>query len=174
MPDGRGNAARQRILEFIQGHPGTSAREVQRSLGIGWGEAAYHLARLARDGAVSRWRGGRRDYYFGPGWSEDDRRVLIAMQSPTERWILVELARRPGQTFVELDTRIPVSKSTLAFHLKFLLVAGSVVVEPLGGMRRYYSRRPDRVLELFQRYRESWSDRLVDRFASVFGGLVRD
>jgi predicted transcriptional regulator len=165
--------ARRRIFDFVGEHPGSSARNVQRGLGLGWGETVYHLEQMLRVGLLRRERGGRRDYYFRADMPPIDRQLLLVMQSPIERGLLVELARFPGRSFGELMTRLALGKTTTAFHLKFLVALGLVDAESSGPRRRYSVRRPDLVLRLYASFRDSFEDRWVDRFSSTWGGLVR-
>jgi predicted transcriptional regulator len=164
---------RRRIADFIGAHPGSSARTVQRGVGLGWGETAYHLDQMLRAGLLHRERGGRRDYYFPADMPPIDRQLLLSMQSAVERALLVELARFPGLTFHDLVGRLGLGKSTAAFHLKFLLALGIVDVDTSAPQRRYQTRRPDLVLRLYATFRDSFEDRWVDRFSSTWGGLVR-
>lgn len=164
---------RRRIFDFVREHPGASARTVQRGTALGWGETAYHLDQMRRAGLLHRERGGRRDFYFPADMLPIDRQLLLSMQSAVERAILVELARVPGRTFQELVGRVGTGKSTVAFHLKFLVALGIVEVDITGATRHYRSRRPDLVLRLYASYRDSFEDRWVDRFSSTWGGLTR-
>lgn len=164
---------RRRIFDFVGAHPGSSARAVQRGLGLGWGETTYHLDQMLRSGILHRERGGRRDYYFRPDTTPIDRQLLVVMQSSVERAILVELSRFPGTSFSDLMSRLKLGKTTAAFHLKFLVALGIVEVETSSPHRRYSARRPDLVLRLYGSYRDSFEDRWVDRFSSTWGGLVR-
>lgn len=164
---------RRRIFEFVGAHPGSSARTVQRGLGLGWGETTYHLDQMLRARILHRERGGRRDYYFHANTSPVDRQLLVVMQSAVERAMLVELSRFPGLSFRNLMERLNLGKTTVAFHLKFLVALGLVDVETSTPHRRYTVRRPDFVLRLYGSYHDSFEDRWVDRFASTWGGLVR-
>jgi predicted transcriptional regulator len=164
---------RRRIYDFVGEHPGSSARSVQRGVALGWGETTYHLDQLAQGGLIRRERGGRRDYYFHTSIGPVDRQFLLVMQSAVDRGMLVELSRFPGLGFGELMTRLSLGKTTTAFHLKYLVALGLVNTEIAGTKRRYSARRPDLVLRLYVSFRDSFEDRWVDRFASVWGGLVR-
>jgi predicted transcriptional regulator len=165
---------RQRIFDFVRAHPGSSARTVQRGAQLGWGETAYHLEQMRRAGLLHRERGGRRDYYFPADMPPIDRQLLLAMQSAVERGLLVELARSNGLAFGELVDRLKVSKSTTAFHLKFLLALGIVEVDSAGTIRTYRVHRPDLVLRLYGSYRDSFEDLWIDRFSATWGGLTRE
>jgi predicted transcriptional regulator len=164
---------RRLILDFIATHPGASAREVQRQLDLGWGETAYHLDRLIQAGTLFRDRAGRRDYYFTSSVAFEDRRLLVALQSPVERAILLELATPPSRTFAEMVVLFGMSKSTIAFHLRYLLGLELIEITMSGGTRRYSTRRGERIREVVRQYRGSWGNRWVDRFSSTWGGLLR-
>lgn len=146
---------------------------MQRGVGFGWGETTYHLDQLTQGGLLLRERGGRRDYYFHPSLGPIDRQLLLVMQSAVERGMLVELSRSPGLGFGDLMARLSLGKTSTAFHLKYLVALGLVDAEIAGAKRRYTARRPDLVLRLYAAFRDSFEDRWVDRFASVWGGLVR-
>lgn len=164
---------RRRIYDVVSAHPGASARDVQRLAGLAWGETAYHLDQLSRGGALRRERGGRRDYYFRPDMTWDDRRLFLSLRSRTERRILLVLAEAPGLTLGELRDRSRNSLSTVSFHLRHLLAQGLVVGEREGNLRRYRLVRVERLIELVGEYRDSFEDRLVDRFVGTWSSLLR-
>lgn len=163
---------RRRIYDVVAQHPGSSAREIQRRAELGWGETAYHLDQLTRAGHLRRERGGRRDYYFPPDMTWDDRRSFQALRSAAERRILVELVDRPGQTLADLVSATGLSLSTTSFHLRHLLREGIVEAYREGNQRRFRPLRPDRLREFLRRYQESFEDRWVDRFVEAWSGLL--
>ena len=163
---------RRRIVAYITANPGTSARAVQRGLGMGWGETAYHLRRLVAAGELDRDRDGRRDFYFPRRTPVEDRRILRASRGEVPGRILRELADPDGRSFRELVEELGIARSTVAFHLRVLVLTGDVLVEA-GSALRYRARSPDRVRALLVRRPPGISD-LEDRFAESFGGLVRD
>lgn len=164
---------RRRIFEVVGAHPGASARDVQRLAGLAWGETAYHLDQLTRAGALRRERGGRRDYYFRPDMTWNDRRLLRSLRSETERRLLLALTGTLGRTTAELSDGTGLSISTTSFHLRELVAAGAVEPFRDGNVRRYRLARPDRMGELLRTYRESFRDRLVDRFVETWSSLLR-
>ena len=164
---------RRRIYEVVARHPGASARDIQRIAGLAWGETAYHLDQLTRVGALRRERGGRRDYYFRHDMTWEDRRLLRALRCVAERRVLVALKERPGRTLAQLTVDCGLSQSTTAFHLRVLVAASLVESSRDGNARRYQLARPDRFVELLRTYRESFQDRIVDRFVEAWSSLLR-
>ena len=163
---------RRRILEDIGAHPGSSAREIQHRLALGWGDTAYQLDRLIRAGAIRRERGGRRDYYFAPDIAWEDRKILRALNSLSQQALLLALAGAPSLSFSELRQRLGVSKSTVSFHLGVLLRQGTVEHFVSEGERRYRAPKAERVRELLHAHRASFGERLIDTFAASLAGMV--
>lgn len=174
MEDRSPSSSRQRILEDVAHHPGSSAREIQRRLELAWGETAYHLDRLNRAGEVRRERGGWRDYYFSIDLTWADRRIFQALRSPAERRLVLAILERPGEGFTALVRRTGLSRSTASFHLGRLVDLGVLVgphTTPESGFRVL---DPGRTQRLLSTYAASLSDVLVDRFVAAFGGLLRE
>ena len=165
---------RRRIYERVRDRPGIGARDLQRALGLGWGETAHHLRTLTDAGVLRRERGGRRDYYFLPEITWEDRKTLSLLRSTTERRILVTLAGAQSLTFPEVVERVGLSKSTVSFHMHHMIDLGVLEVVRKENVPHYQPRDPARLAELLKRYGESFEDRLVDQFVSVWSGLFRE
>lgn len=165
---------RRRIQTFVRTHPGSSARGIQRGLGLGWGETSYHLSHLVSAEVLRRQRGGRRDYFFPIEMSTVDRGILLAMQSAVERDILVRLARSDGLTFSEVVDCVHGGRSSVAFHLKILTASGLVQVDSsYGGKLRYRAFQAELILSLYRSFKGTFGDRWIDEFSSMWGGLAR-
>jgi predicted transcriptional regulator len=162
---------RRKIFEVVSKNPGSSARDVQRLARLGWGETAYHLEQLTEAGVIRRERGGRRDYYFAPAMTWEDRRLFQALRSPAQRRMLLVLSETPGLTLGELREKLGLSLSTTSFHVRQLLSYSIIEVFRTENLRRYRAVRPQRVAELVKSYQGSFEDRLVDRFVEAWSGL---
>jgi predicted transcriptional regulator len=171
MDDLLAQPTRRRIFDAISKNPGSSARDVQRLAGLAWGETAYHLDQLTRAGLVRRERGGRRDYYFLSSMRWEDRRLFQALRSPTQRRLVLLLSQAPGLTLAELRERTGLSLSTTSFHLRQLLERSVIEGYRGGNVRRYRVLQASHVAELVRGYRDSFEDRLVDRFVEAWTGL---
>lgn len=168
-----GQPTRRRIYDVVGTHPGSSARDIQRLAGLAWGETAYHLDQLTRAGAVRRERGGRRDFYFRLTMDWDDRKLLRSLRSSTQRRLLLALAIQPGLTVGELSKRTGLSPSTTSFHLRELVNSGAAESFRDGNLHRYRPAHPGHLAKLLATYRESFQDRLVDRFVETWSSLLR-
>jgi predicted transcriptional regulator len=163
---------RRRILEFVAVRPGVSAREIQRSLKLGWGETAYHLDQLVRADAVHRERTGRRDAYFDPSIPWADRRILVLLRGGATRRLLLELTSVPDCSFSQLQVRLGVSKSTLSFHLSRLIAVGVVETLRTDAGRTYRVPDRERVARVVRAHGVSFQDRLIDRFIETWTSLL--
>lgn len=174
MEDLLQHPTRRHLYEEVRKRPGISARELQRALDIGWGEAAHHLRQLTDAGLLRRERGGRRDYYFLPEITWQDRKTLLLLRSPAERMILVGLASSPGLSFPQVVSHAGLSKSTVSFHMHHMIELGVVEGYREDNVLRYRPQDRERLAELLRRYREGFDDRLVDQFVGVWSQLLRE
>jgi predicted transcriptional regulator len=172
MDDVLEQPTRRRIYDVVSDHPGASARDVQRLAGLAWGETAYHLEVMTKAGVVRRERGGRRDYYFPPEMTWNDRKLLRSLRSDSQRRLLLELTATKGLTIAELCGRTGLSVSTTAFHLRELVESGLVEAFRDGNLHRYRTALPERVSEMLRAHRASFRDRLVDRFVETWSSLL--
>lgn len=162
---------RRRIYAAVGRDPGSSARDVQRVLGLGWGETSYHLDRLVDAQLLRRERSPNRDFYFVRDVTWEDRRSLVFFRRRTSREILLSLYGRPDLTSYEIAEQLHLGKSTVAFHLTRLLEAGLIESRRLDAFRRYRIVNPDHVRRLLQMYSDSFREEVVGRFAEVWGSL---
>lgn len=91
--------------------------------------------------------------------------ALEALGDPTRRRIF-ELVAGGGMAVGEVAARLPVSQPAVSQHLKVLLEAGLVEVEPQG-RRRLYRARPAG-LEGLRRWVASFWDGVLDAYVRSF------
>lgn len=140
--------------------------------------AKYHLAYLERHGLVSsREEGGRQRVFprregpLGPQEAVDagDKAVLALLRQPVPLHAVLVLLDRGECSHAELDAALPVSRSTLHYHMAKLEKAGVVASWRDGKERRYRLAEADRVLGLLLRYRPP--DSLVAGFLEAWEAL---
>lgn len=141
---------------------------------LGWGETAYHLRELLADRRLLRERHRRRDAYFEPGLEASERALLIAMQAPVPRALLLATSRNGEWTFSELTAEIGVARSVVAYYLRALLAAGLIGMNPGAGAHAYRARDPAMVRDLSERFGRSFERSTEDRVAELWSGVFRD
>ncbi|MCI4363026.1 MAG: ArsR family transcriptional regulator [Thermoplasmata archaeon] len=162
---------RRRLYAAVERTPGLSAREIQRSAGTAWGETAYHLERLALSGLLHRERGSHQDFYFCAKLPLGDRTLLRVARSAATRRILVTLLETSDLTLGEITARSELSVSRGSIHLRRLLATGIVGSGRREQLRTFAVVDPPRIARILVAYRESYTDRWVERLVDTFGEL---
>lgn len=163
---------RRRIYEHVRRVPGLHLRALQRATGLPLGTVEYHLHQMERAGlVVTREEGRYKAYFPNDQLDRRDRDVLYYLRQDMPRRIALEIANRPGLTFRELAERLPIGESTLSFHLKKLRAAGLVDEQRQGREKAYSAVDGDRIRSLIVRYRATFLDDVVDRFAASWFSL---
>ena len=114
---------REAILQQLQASPGLRAIDLARTASVDRTTVAYHLRKLARQGAAGR-QGAR---WFAAGSIAPRERAHLVAQ--TERGHVLHAVRaRPGAPKGELARELGCARGTLAWHLRRLQGAGLVRV----------------------------------------------
>lgn len=161
--------SRRRIYEHLRRAPGLHLRQIQRDLELPLGTLEYHLHQMEKAGLlVTREPERYKAYYPNEDLSRHDRDYLYYLRQAMPRRIALEVVHQPGVTFKQLVARLPIGPSTLSFHLKKLRRAGIVEEARQGREATYRCMEPDRVRALIIRYRPTFMDDVVDRFAEAW------
>jgi predicted transcriptional regulator len=164
--------SRRRIYDYIKVVPGIHLRALQRELSMPLGTLEYHLYQMEREGLlVTREDGRFKGYFPADELDRRDRDYLYYLRQEMPRRISVEVAHEPGVSFQHLAQRLPISPSTLSFHLKKLLKAGMLAEQQVGREKTYTCAEAERVQKLVVRYRKTFVDEVVDRFAEAWLSL---
>lgn len=136
------------------------------------GTLEYHLYRLERAGMVAVRRLGRFKAYYTEGMVDlRDKDVLYFLRQEMPRRIAMSTVDSPGITFQGLSAVMPISPSTLSFHLRKLVKAGIILEQRKGREKAYTCPDAARVRRLVIDFRASFVDELVDRFAEAWMSL---
>lgn len=164
--------SRRRIYDYIRQVPGIHLRALQRELAMPLGTLEYHLYQMEREGLlVTREDGRFKGYFPADELDRRDRDYLYYLRQEMPRRIALEVAHEPGVSFQNLAQRLPISPSTLSFHLKKLLKAGMVAEAQMGREKTYACLEAVRVQRLVVKYRQTFVDDVVDRFADAWLSL---
>lgn len=164
---------RRRLYEAVRHSPGIGARELQRSVGTGWGETVYHLERLTKAGLLDRERGAHQDRYYARGVPLGERQLLSVCRSPSARRLLLTLLERPGATVPDLVATTGLSGGRLSVHLRRLVATDVVRTGRSGRLRTFEVVDPARVVRVLIAYRASFTDGWVERALETWGELFR-
>ena len=163
---------RRKIFEYVSASPGAYLREISRSLRLSLGAVEYHLDRLTRGGLLScRVHRAKKRYFVTSQVSHQDEVVIASLRQDVPRRIIIHLLGNPGATFRALLSIVPVSKSTLSFHMKRLVEVGVVHEDREGREKRYKVERCENTAKLVERMKGSLMDEAVDSFVDAWTGL---
>lgn len=166
---------RRRIYDRVRRVPGTHLRQLQRDLALPLGTLEYHVHQMEKAGLlVTREDGRFKAFFVNDELDRRDRDFLYYLRQDMPRRIAMEIVSEPGISFQELSSRLPIGMSTLSFHLKKLRLASVVMEERDGPRKIYLCTDPERVRSLIVRYRSTFLDDVVDRFADAWLDLGPD
>ncbi|MHA1863202.1 MAG: winged helix-turn-helix transcriptional regulator [Candidatus Thorarchaeota archaeon] len=116
---------RDRIAGEVTTNPGIHLREIHRNLGCAMGALQYHLTNLENDGLVVSLRAGNVRHLFPPGYSTEDRVLLLTAlaRNPTVGSILTECMNNGQTTQAEISRGLDVDKSLISYYTSSLLKA---------------------------------------------------
>ncbi|MFA5945006.1 MAG: hypothetical protein WC876_11145 [Candidatus Thermoplasmatota archaeon] len=172
-------AARRTVYGVIEAFPGLHLSEVARQAGLAPNHAKYHVLYLERHGLVSASEEGgllrcfpRIEGRLGPqeAIQAQDKTILAVLRQAVPLHATLLLLDRGEATHGDLDAVIPVSRTTLHYHMGKLEAARIVEGRREGRTRVYRLREPDRVLGLLLRYRPP--DALVQGFLEAWEAVV--
>ncbi|TFG32641.1 hypothetical protein EU528_02845 [Candidatus Thorarchaeota archaeon] len=116
---------RDRIADEVSANPGVHLRELHRTIGCAMGALQYHLKNLENDGQVVSLRAGNVRHIFPPGYSTEDRVLLLTAlaRNPTVGSILTECLKNGQTTQAEISRDLDVDKSLISYYTSSLLKA---------------------------------------------------
>ncbi|MGA9139426.1 MAG: winged helix-turn-helix transcriptional regulator [Methanocella sp.] len=118
------NENRNRVLRYVVGHPGATAVDLSRDIGMNIGTIRYHLFVLSINHRVIYHRedGKYLRYFTNSGtYTPEERIALSLLRREPLRRMLAMLAESPGLTSLELSQRLGVSTTAAHRHINELM-----------------------------------------------------
>ena len=160
---------RQKLFTLISESPGIHFRDAQRRTESSTGNLTYHLDCLVKAGLLTTVRDGKYlRYYAFTEKSTEEKRILDMARRKTDRHILLLLPQNETNTNEELSKILNLSPSTISWHIKKLIETNILSVK-VEGRRVFYSvNNQELVSGILIKYKESYLDKLVDRFVEMW------
>jgi predicted transcriptional regulator len=132
------NPTRRRIFEYVKTMPGACIADIAQQVGVSHSTASYHLDKLCGFSLVTSNADGNKVRFFvnGGAFTEDERRVLSALDNVETRRVLAVIIRHPWSYRAELTALLNVSSPTVNWHLERLTGCG-LVLENKSGRNRF-------------------------------------
>lgn len=161
---------RQQIYRTIELNPGCHLRELKKRVGVSsMGNLEYHLDYLERRELVLTRPNGHYKRYYITRERVRGKHIVGLLRQEVPRRITVFLLLNPGASHKEIGKQFTLSPSTLSFHLKKMVQRGLLSREKEGRTVHYEVLEPDDVAQVLISYRPTFLDKVVDRFAEVWG-----
>jgi predicted transcriptional regulator len=160
---------RQKLFTLISDCPGIHFRDAQRRTKSSTGNLTYHLDCLVKAGLLTAVRDGKYlRYYACKEKSIQEKEILEFARRKTDRHILLLLLQNDTSTNEELSKILCLSPSTISWHIKKLIETNILSVKTEGRKIFYTVNSPELVSGILIKYKESYMDKLVDRFVDMW------
>ena len=160
---------RQEVFALVSGCPGIHFRDVQRRTETTTGNLSYHLEHLVKAGLLETVRDGKYlRYYTCKEISIEQKGILELVRRKTDRHILLLLLQNGTTTNEQLSEILHLSPSTVSWHIKKLVDADILDARATGRKIIYSVRDSEFVSRVLIKYKESFLDKLVDRFVEMW------
>ncbi|MHC1679872.1 MAG: winged helix-turn-helix transcriptional regulator [Methanomassiliicoccales archaeon] len=164
--------SRRRIFEFIRSRPGTFLREMERGLDMEMGMLSYHLKVLVDAGMVRTDQEGNHVRYFSSeGVNPTDIKSISYLKNRPTRAILMFVLDKGTIKYYELAPLVGISKSTLTYHIKRLVIAGMIKVSD-DQEKSICLSDPDKIMRLLILVREDVERDSADALIEVWNRLT--
>lgn len=146
------NDTRRKIFDRVRDMPGSCIADIATTVGVSHSTASYHLDKLVEFNLVTSTPDGNKVRYFANGgvFTEEERRILSALQHPETRRVLAMITKNPHSYRAELTALLGVSPPTVSWHLERLTGAALVSEQRVGRSRQLFvdKKRLERLLRL--------------------------
>jgi predicted transcriptional regulator len=160
---------RHKLYILIESAPGLHFRELQRRTEMATGQLLYHLHWLERKSVIKTILDGQYlRFYTLETLGENERTVLEFARQDSVRHILILLLERECLNHEIIFKNLKLAPSTVSWHLK-KLVNTNIVSKEIDGRKTFYRiNDPDLVRNTLMKYKESFLDKVVDRFIEMW------
>ncbi|XRP96647.1 winged helix-turn-helix transcriptional regulator [Methanocaldococcus sp. 16A] len=161
---------RRKIYNLIKKHPGIHFRELERKLNIATGNLQYHLQYLEKKNLIKSENDGGYVRYFPKDCQldENEKKIMSFLRRRTSRYIILYLLSRESTNNKNIAKDLNLSPSTVSWHLNNLINAGIVEKEKIGRESFFKIKNPEKIVNILITYRESFLDKIIDRFIETW------
>jgi predicted transcriptional regulator len=158
------------ILKAISQYPGIRYKELARKTDFANGVLTYNLNILEQFGYVNRFRHNNITRYYPLSIPGSDLKIISHLRVYSEKDIILFLLSHDFCTFNEIVEHLGKAPSTVSWHLKRLCEDGILVVRH-GKYNLYQINGKELVNQLLHKYKESFTDRIVNNFSNIVDEL---
>lgn len=159
---------RKKIYALINDRPGIYIRELERETGFTMGQLTYHLSLLVKANLIKEEFDGRFKRFYPLGLSNYDRKILSLLRKPVLRKIIVLILENRSITNKKLSENMSLSSATISWYINNLKDAQLLNNETRGNEIIYSLKDEPEIIKVLIAYKESFLDKLVDRFIETW------
>lgn len=158
------NSIRSRIYTCIKAKPGAYISEIVERMGLDRETIKYHIKTLETQNKIEAYRENGKTRFFENNftYSEEEMKVISALQNLTNQRIISDILTCKCNTNIALARELKVSRATISWHIKNLREIG-LITEIKEGRKRIY-----RVNSVYKLIVEKYIIRLQDSSNSTF------
>ncbi len=161
---------RKKIYTLIKNRPGIYLRELERETGFTMGQLTYHLSLLVKANLIKEEIAGRFRRFYPLGLNVYERKILSLLRRPNLRKIIILVLDNERITNKELSEKMSLSPATISWYVQDLKEANLIQNEIKGNEILYSLKDKDEIIKVLIAYKESFLDKMVDRFIEMWNG----
>lgn len=161
---------RRRIHDIIFKSPGIHFRELQRQTKLVIGSLQYHLNYMVKKGIIAEHKSGDYSRFYVEGeLTELEKKIMSALRQKNMRKLVIYLLQKnKPANHKEITCELKLSPSTVSWYLSRLVQFG-ILKQKKKGRETYFSvAESDKVIRVLIKYRESFLDKIVDKFIDAW------
>lgn len=161
---------RKKIYTLIKNRPGIYLRELERETNFTIGQLTYHLPILVRANLIKEETTGRFKRFYPLGLNVYERKILPLLRRPNLRKIIILVLENKIITNKELSEKMSLSPATISWYIQILKDANLIHNETRDNGCFYSLMDEDEIIKVLIAYKESFLDKMVDRFIEAWNG----
>jgi predicted transcriptional regulator len=165
----QGIETRQQIYEFISKFPGVHFREIKRSLNLAVGTLQYNINQLKKDQLIIAKKDGEYVRFYAIGIvTESEKNILSLLRQKPIRHIVILLLTKEKVNHQNISKELNLSPATTSWYLNKMLESKIADRKKIGREVYYHLTNPDEITKTIVAYKESFLDKIVDRFIEIW------
>jgi len=158
-------------VSLIKKRPGVYLRELERETGFTIGQLTYHLSILVKANLIIKEEtAGRFKRFYPLGLDVYERKILSLLRRPNLRKIIILVLENKRITNKELSEKMSLSPATISWYVQDLKDADLIRNDARGNEIFYSLMDEDEIIKVLVAYKESFLDKMVDRFIGMWNG----
>lgn len=157
------------LYMYIQEHPGSHLRKIERDLNINLGTLRHHVDFLEKNGIIISKKQGNLKLFFAAGkLSATAKKITSMLQQERLRRIIMVILTSPGSTHTEISKKLDIKPSTLSKYVKILHRGEVIFFKKNRSEKRYHIKDEQLIIRLLMTYRKSFWDKFVDNMLELY------